>query len=186
MKAGTNDTQREVFTQKRRGEKMFVVTDVTDIPVLYIFNIPVTQLGLSSPCISLYPTSIYTKTVLIPYPSWLPLHFLRLYSHRLSSFSFLTSVFSPPFRPFLWPLPQQAVMQSSDSCAQSQGLELARQPSRGVTTPPRSVGKQQERKEGRWGDERKGGTKPMWEGGKQSESLWELPVSDSKKCCDWS
>lgn len=43
-------------------------------------------------------------------------------------------------------------MQSSDSCAQSQGLEAARQPSRGVTAP-HSVGKQQERKEGGGGKE---------------------------------
>lgn len=56
-------------------------------------------------------------------------------------------------------------MQSSDSCVQSQGLESARQPSRGVTTP-RSVGKQQERKEERW---------------KNSLRLSELVVGDKGK-----
>lgn len=72
-------------------------------------------------------------------------------------------------------------MQSSDSCAQSQGLESARQPSRGVTAP-RSVGKQQERKEERWGEERKGETKPMREGGrKNSLRLSELVVGDGGK-----
>lgn len=54
-------------------------------------------------------------------------------------------------------------MQSSDSCAQSQGLELARRPSRGVTTQ-RSVGKQQERKEEKLGGQRGGRKmKPMRE-----------------------
>ncbi|CAB1420261.1 unnamed protein product [Pleuronectes platessa] len=57
-----------------------------------------------------------------------------------------------------------AVMQSYDSWAQSQGLELACQPGRGVTTP-HSVDEQQERKEGRVG-ERKEETEPMRVGGK--------------------
>lgn len=56
-------------------------------------------------------------------------------------------------------------MQSSDSCAQSQGLEWAHQPSRGVTTL-HSVGKQQERKEGRWGG-RKDETEPASRGKKK-------------------
>ncbi len=66
-------------------------------------------------------------------------------------------------------------MQSSDSCVQSQGLESAHQPSRGVTAP-RSVGKQQERKEERWGEERKGEMKPAREGRKNSRRLSELVV----------
>lgn len=116
------------------------------------------------------------KTCLISIPSWLALHFLHLYTQRLSSLSpllfplicwLLSRLFislfpaAPPSVHSCGRSPQ-AVMQSSDSCAQSQGLELEHQPSRGVTTP-HSVGKQRRRKEGRWGDERKEGMKPMRE-----------------------
>lgn len=87
-------------------------------------------------------------------------------SHVFHCLSRSLSPFSPPFSAHSCGLSPQAVMQSYDSCAQSQGLESARQPSRGVTTP-RSVGKQQERKEERWGGTKeKKKIEPMREGGK--------------------
>lgn len=160
--------------------------DLIDIPTLAYFDLPLTLLSLSasyslsnasppnshssSPLYfhinknlySLSPSSGYPSSV-ITISSSSPSS-TTLTSLSLSLF-FFSQLFCPPFSVHSCGLSPQAVMQSSDSCAQSQGLESTRQPSRGVTTP-HSVGKQQERKEERWGEERKGEMKPMREGRK--------------------
>lgn len=107
-------------------------------------------------CSSLF-TSIYSASVIALSPSF-PSHLLTSLTTLYLSFPCCP----PPPSVHSCGRSPQAVMQSSDSCAQSQGLELEHQPSRGVTTP-HSVGKQRRRKEGRWGDERQEGMKPMRE-----------------------
>lgn len=145
-----------------------------DVPTRAYSDLPLTLLGLSTSCSPL--NAIPSK------PSLLLSHLcsaietknmhdlpqlyclsttsgcIRIVCHQHLLF---LSLF-PPFSVHSCGLSPQAVMQSSDSCAQSQGLELAHQPSRGVTTQ-RSVGKQQERKEEKLGG--KGGRKikPMRE-----------------------
>lgn len=71
-------------------------------------------------------------------------------------------------------------MQSSDSCAQSQGLESACQPSRGVTTP-RSVGKATGEERREVGGRKKRRNEANERGRKNSLRPSELVVGDRGK-----